>query len=118
MENIENLEEVLYMPDNAGSDATGLQKKINRLQAENMVLRRLLDVAGVSYAMELKKLEDLAKAEAFDPDQGARIIPPREYTRLLSTVPPDMEAGMSEAEGDGHKLLKMSFKTVQEAYAW
>ena len=74
------------MPDNTRSDVTGLQKKINKLQAENMVLKRLLDIAGVPYAMELKKLEALAKAEAFDPDQGARIIPPRAYTREMAEL--------------------------------
>ena len=74
------------MPDNTGSDVTGLQKKINKLQAENMVLKRMLDTAGISYALELKKLEVLSGAEVFDPDQGARIIWPETYTREMAEL--------------------------------
>ncbi|MCM1467307.1 MAG: DEAD/DEAH box helicase family protein [Alistipes sp.] len=48
-----------------------LHNKIEVLEKENQYLRSLLDNAGIVY----KTFVDKEKQEAYDPDQGARIIP-------------------------------------------
>ena len=57
-----------------------LQKKINDLQLENQLLRNLLDRSGISYLQEIKRLKEPEQPEEFDPDQGARIVHPKEIT--------------------------------------
>ena len=57
-----------------------LQKKINELQLENQLLKNILDRTGVSYIQEVSRLKQPEKSEEFDPDQGARIVHPREIT--------------------------------------
>ncbi len=74
------------MLQNEKPEVSELQKKINRLMAENIMLKRLLDEAGFSYAMELKNLEAKSKVEAYDPDQGARIIHPDSYTTEMAEL--------------------------------
>ena len=51
-----------------------LQKKLNDLQLENQILKNILDKAGLSYHKELSKLRQSGSKEAFDPEQGKRII--------------------------------------------
>ena len=51
-----------------------LQKKLNDLQLENQILKIILDKAGLSYHKELSAFRQSDSKEAFDPEQGKRII--------------------------------------------
>lgn len=57
-----------------------LQKKINDLQLENQLLKNILDRSGVSYLQEINKIKEPEKLEPFDPNQGGRIVHPKEIT--------------------------------------
>lgn len=50
---------------------------MNDLQLENQILKNILDKAGLSYHKELSKLRQSGSKEAFDPEQGKRIIHPQ-----------------------------------------
>jgi len=60
-----------------------LQKKLNDLQLENQILKNILDKAGLSYHKELSKLRQSGSKEAFDPEQGKRIIHPQAITENI-----------------------------------
>ena len=60
-----------------------LQKKLNDLQLENQILKNILDKAGLSYHKELSKLRQSGSKEAFDPEQGKRIIHPQAITENM-----------------------------------
>ena len=55
-----------------------LQKQINDLQLENQILKNILDRSGISYTHEIARIGEHKSAEEYDPDQGARIIHPRQ----------------------------------------
>lgn len=59
---------------------TALQIRINELQAENELLKKLLDRAGIPYEHELKKLKQPQGVEPYDENQGGRIRRPNEIT--------------------------------------
>ncbi len=61
-----------------------LQKKLNDLQVENQILKNILDKAGLSYHKELSKLRQSGSKEAFDPEQGKRIIHPQAITENMA----------------------------------
>ena len=61
-----------------------LQKKLNDLQLENQILKNILDKAGLSYHKELSKLRQSGSKEAFDPEQGKRIIYPQAITENMA----------------------------------
>ena len=61
-----------------------LQKKLNDLQLENQILKNILDKAGLSYHKELSKLRQSGCKEAFDPEQGKRIIHPQAITENMA----------------------------------
>lgn len=62
---------------------TVLQKQLNDLQLENQLLKNILDRSGISYIQEIKKLTEPEKTEAFDLNQGARIINPLEINDVM-----------------------------------
>ncbi len=61
-----------------------LQKQLNELQLENQILKNILDKAGLSYHKELSKLRQSGSKEAFDPEQGKRIIHPQAITENMA----------------------------------
>ena len=61
-----------------------LQKKLNDLQLENQILKNILDKAGLSYHKELSKFRQSGSKEAFDPEQGKRIIHPQAITENMA----------------------------------
>ena len=61
-----------------------LQKKLNDLQLENQILKNILDKAGLSYHKELSNLRQSGSKEAFDPEQGKRIIHPQAITENMA----------------------------------
>lgn len=61
-----------------------LQKKLNDLQLETQILKNILDKAGLSYHKELSKLRQSGSKEAFDPEQGKRIIHPQAITENMA----------------------------------
>lgn len=63
-----------------------LQKQINDLQLENQILKNILDRSGISYIQELIRLREPEKAEAYDPNQGARIIHPNQITEDMANL--------------------------------
>ena len=60
-----------------------LQSKINRLEAENRVLKNLLDDAGIRYAQKLRDIDSIIRKEKFDPDQGKRIVWEKTLTKEM-----------------------------------
>lgn len=63
-----------------------LQKQINDLQLENQILKNILDRSGISYIQEINRLKVPEKAEAYDPNQGARIIHPNQITEDMANL--------------------------------
>ena len=63
-----------------------LQKQLNELQLENQLLKNMLDQSGISYLHELKHLREPEEAESFNPNQGARIIHPKEITDKMVNI--------------------------------
>lgn len=61
-----------------------LQKKLNDLQLENQILKNILDKAGLSYHKELSAFRQSDSKEAFDPEQGKRIIHPQTITENMA----------------------------------
>ena len=61
-----------------------LQKKLNDLQLENQILKNILDKAGLSYQNELASIRETDTKEAFDPEQGKRIIHPQAITENMA----------------------------------
>lgn len=65
-------------------NVTRLQKQLNDLQLENQILKNLLDQAGVSYKQPLSHLKAVEETEAYDSDQGKRIIHPDKITEDMA----------------------------------
>lgn len=63
-----------------------LQKQINELQLENQILKKILESAGISYIQEVNRIKEPEKAETYDPDQGGRILHPREITDRMANL--------------------------------
>lgn len=61
-----------------------LQKQLNELQLENQILKNILDEAGLSYHKELSAFRQSDSKEAFDPEQGKRIIHPQAITENMA----------------------------------
>lgn len=61
-----------------------LQKKLNDLQLENQILRNMLDKAGLSYYKELSAFRQNDCKEAYDLEQGKRIIHPQTITENMA----------------------------------
>ena len=61
-----------------------LQKQLNDLQLENQILKNILDRAGLSYHKELLAFRQNDGKEAFDPEQGKRIIHPQIITENMA----------------------------------
>ena len=67
-------------------NVTRLQKQLNNLQLENQVLKNILDKAGLSYQNELASIRETEKKEDFDPEQGKRIVHPKEITDRMAKL--------------------------------
>ena len=85
-----------------------LQKQINDLQLENQILKNILDRSGISYTHEIARISESENAEEYDPDQGARIIHPRQITDEMANLfyarfwgRQDVYAKRSEKKGTG-----------------
>ena len=63
-----------------------LQKQLNELLLENQLLKNILEHSGISYSQELKHLREPEETESFDPNQGARIIHPKEITDKMVNI--------------------------------
>ena len=63
-----------------------LQKQINDLQLENQILKNILDRSGISYVHEIARISESEKAEEYDPDQGGRIIHPKQITVEMANL--------------------------------
>lgn len=61
-----------------------LQKQLNDLQLENQILKNILDQAGLSYYKELSAFKQNENEEAYDPEQGKRIIHPSIITENMA----------------------------------
>ena len=61
-----------------------LQKQLNELQLENQILKNILNKAGLSYHKELSKFRQSDGKEAYDPEQGNRIIHPQTITENMA----------------------------------
>jgi flagellar biosynthesis/type III secretory pathway chaperone len=61
-----------------------LQKKLNDLQLENQILKNILNKAGLSYHKELSMFRQSDSKEAFDPEQGKRILHPQVKTENMA----------------------------------
>ena len=61
-----------------------LQNKINTLQAENRLLRDILDRSNIPYIDELRRLSLKETSEAYDENQGGRIVHPKEITKEMA----------------------------------
>lgn len=61
-----------------------LQKKLNDLQLENQILKNILDKAGLAYHKELSALRQSDTKEAYDLEQGKRIIQPQAITENMA----------------------------------
>lgn len=61
-----------------------LQKKLNDLQLENQILKNILDKAGLSYHKELSEFRQNDCKEAYDLEQGKRIIYPQIITKNMA----------------------------------
>ena len=62
-----------------------LQKQLNDLQLENQILKNILDKAGLSYHKGLSVLGQIDTKEAYDLEQGKRIIHPKAITEWQNT---------------------------------
>ena len=85
-----------------------LQKQINDLQLENQILKNILDRSGISYTHEIARIGVSEKAEEYDPDQGARILHPKQITAEMANLfysrfwgRQDVYARRSEKKGTG-----------------
>lgn len=67
-------------------NVTRLQKQLNNLQLENQVLKNILDKAGLSYQNELASIRETDTKEDFDPEQGKRIVHPKEITGRMAKL--------------------------------
>lgn len=65
-------------------NVTRLQKQLNNLQLENQLLKNILDQAGLSYQKELANITYTEKKEDFDPEQGKRILHPKNITEEMA----------------------------------
>ena len=63
-----------------------LQKQLNDLQLENQILKNILDRSGISYTQELKRLRTPEEVRDYDPNQGERILHPREITDNMANL--------------------------------
>ena len=61
-----------------------LQKQLNDLQLENQILKNILDKAGLAYHKELSALRQRDTKEAYEPEQGKRIIHPQAITENMA----------------------------------
>ena len=59
-----------------------LQKRLNELETENLILKQILDRNGISYWSELK----LNDSEEFSEDQGGRIVHPVMITETMANI--------------------------------
>lgn len=81
---------------------------MNALQLENQILKNILDRSGISYIEEIKKVREPEKAAEYDPNQGERIIHPRQITDEMANLfysrfwgRQDVYAKRSERKGTG-----------------
>lgn len=65
-------------------NVTVLQKQLNDLQLENQILKYLLDQAGVPYKQSLLNWKATEENEAYDFEQGKRIIFPEKITEAMA----------------------------------
>ena len=61
-----------------------LQKQLNDLQLENQILKNILDKAGLAYHKELSALRQRDTKEAYEPEQGKRLIHPQAITENMA----------------------------------
>ena len=53
---------------------------------ENQILKNILDRSGISYVHEIARISESEKAEEYDPDQGGRIIHPKQITVEMANL--------------------------------
>ena len=65
---------------------TLLQRQINELQIENQLLKNLLSQNGLSYDKSLLQLKTDEHVEAYELNQGKRIIHPDKITDEMANL--------------------------------
>ena len=58
----------------ASENVSRLQMQLNDMQLENQILKNILNREGISYSQELMRFKSAEEADAYDPDQGKRIL--------------------------------------------
>ena len=89
-----------------------LQKKLNDLQLENQILKNILDKAGLSYHKELSMFRQSDSKEAFDPEQGKRILHPQAITENMA----NQFFGMFWGRQDVYAKRSVNKETGKAAY--
>lgn len=89
-----------------------LQKKLNDLQLENQILKNILDKAGLSYHKELSMFRQSGSKEAFDPEQGKRILHPQAITENMA----NQFFGMFWGRQDVYAKRSVNKETGKAAY--
>lgn len=89
-----------------------LQKKLNDLKLENQILKNILDRAGLPYHKELLTLRQSAGNEAYDPEQGKRIIQPNAITENMA----NQFFGMFWGRQDVYAKRSVNKETGKAAY--
>lgn len=80
---IDKQREAVSMRDSI-ENISQLQKQLNDLQLENQILKNILDKAGLAYHKELSALRQRDTKEAYEPEQGKRIIHPQAITENMA----------------------------------
>ena len=89
-----------------------LQKQLNDLQLENQLLKNILDKAGLSYRKELSTFRQCDRKEAYDPEQGKRIIHPQVITENMA----NQFFGMFWGRQDVYAKRSVNKETGKAAY--
>ena len=89
-----------------------LQKQLNDLRLENQILKNILDKAGLAYHKELSALRQSDTKEAYDLEQGKRIIHPQVITENMA----NQFFGMFWGRQDVYAKRSVNKETGKAAY--
>lgn len=89
-----------------------LQKQLNDLRLENQILKNILDKAGLAYHKELSALRQSDTKEAYDLEQGKRIIHPQVITESMA----NQFFGMFWGRQDVYAKRSVNKETGKAAY--
>ena len=70
----------------ASENVSQLQMQLNDMQLENQILKNILNREGISYSQELMRFKSAEEADAYDPDQGKRILHPAVITDEMANL--------------------------------